>query len=187
MPDLPTAAACVGGVRASCSVAAMSASDELQRRNAAYAASFDRTAVPDSPALRAVVITCLDFRVDPAHFAGLRPGEAFVLRVLGGRVTDAVADQVATVLALMAEAGRPLAEVVVVHHTECATSRFLDPAVAEAVGERAEVAVAPLAALAVDDPRRTVRADLEALGRRGMGSKVTGYVYDLEDGTLVPV
>ncbi len=165
----------------------MSASDELRRRNDAYAASFHRTTVPDTPTLRAVVVTCLDFRVDPAHFAALRPGEAFVLRVLGGRVTDAVADQVAAVLALMAESGRPLTEVVVVHHTECATSRFLDPAVAEAVGERARVAVAPLAAIAVDDPHRTVRADVEALGARALGAMVTGFVYDLGNGTLTPV
>ena len=39
------------------------------------------------PRLGLFVITCLDPRVDPAHFLGLALGDAIVVRNFGGRVT----------------------------------------------------------------------------------------------------
>ena len=37
--------------------------------------------------LKAVIIGCADMRVDPAHVLGIKPGEAVVMRNIGGRVT----------------------------------------------------------------------------------------------------
>ena len=47
------------------------------------------------PTLRLFVITCLDPRVDPAHFVGLRLSDAIVVRNVGGRVTEQVIEDVA--------------------------------------------------------------------------------------------
>ena len=58
---------------------------------------FGRTQVPSAlglPTAGLVVLTCLDHRVDPAIVLGLRLGEAPVLRNAGGRVTQAVIDDI---------------------------------------------------------------------------------------------
>ena len=47
------------------------------------------------PAARVLVVTCLDHRVDPAIVLGLRLGDAPVIRNAGGRVTQAVVDDIA--------------------------------------------------------------------------------------------
>ena len=39
------------------------------------------------PNVRALIIGCADMRVDPAHLLGTEPGEAVVIRNIGGRVT----------------------------------------------------------------------------------------------------
>src|SRR6202043_4153933 len=47
------------------------------------------------PTAQMLVVTCLDHRVDPAITLGLRLGEAPVIRNAGGRVTQAVIDDIA--------------------------------------------------------------------------------------------
>ena len=38
------------------------------------------------PNVRAIIIGCADMRVDPAHVLGIKPGEAAVIRNMGGRI-----------------------------------------------------------------------------------------------------
>src|SRR5260370_39596412 len=47
------------------------------------------------PAAQVLLLTCLDHRVDPAIVLGLGLGDAPVIRNAGGRVTQAVVDDVA--------------------------------------------------------------------------------------------
>jgi carbonic anhydrase len=39
------------------------------------------------PKVKAIIIGCADMRVDPAHVLGIKPGEAVVMRNIGGRIT----------------------------------------------------------------------------------------------------
>ena len=78
-------------------------------------------------------LTCLDHRVDPAITLGLKLGDAPVIRNAGGRVTEAVIEDIAY-LAFLAEqvsAGQVdddrLFEVAIIHHTQCGTSFLADP------------------------------------------------------------
>lgn len=71
------------------------------------------------PAMRLVVLTCMDARVDPAALLGLRPGDAHVIRNAGGRAT---ADAIAAVAISQALLGTR--EVMVLHHTDCAMGRM---------------------------------------------------------------
>ncbi len=43
--------------------------------------------------LKAVIIGCADMRVDPAHVLGIKPGEAVVMRNIGGRVTPGLLEE----------------------------------------------------------------------------------------------
>jgi carbonic anhydrase len=45
------------------------------------------------PNVKAIIIGCADMRVDPAHLFGIKPGEAVVLRNIGGRITPDLLEQ----------------------------------------------------------------------------------------------
>jgi carbonic anhydrase len=53
------------------------------RRNRVFAAAGGHEGAVVFPRLELLVITCLDPRVDPAHFLGLSLGDAVVVRNVG--------------------------------------------------------------------------------------------------------
>ncbi len=88
----------------------MSDLKELLDRNHSFATSFALGDLPIHPRMSITVLTCLDARVDPAHFLGLDLGDALVLRNAGGRVSPDVERDLALLwfLAIMfAEGGAP--------------------------------------------------------------------------------
>src|SRR6201987_6398594 len=103
----------------------------LLERNEQFARAY--TPVPlGLPAAQVIVVTCLDHRVDPAIVLGLKLGDAPVIRNAGGRVTQAVIDDIAY-LAFLAEqlfagqiAADSLFEVAVIHHPQCGTGFLAD-------------------------------------------------------------
>ena len=167
----------------------------LIERNARIAADY--TPAPLAPpTARAVILSCLDHRLPPELFLGLESGEAPVIRNAGGRVTPAVVQDVAF-LAFLAERLVPgadehdaLFEVAVIHHTRCGTGFLADAAFRRRASEVTGVGEADLAASIVDDPRRTVRQDVQRLLDAPQISpkvSVSGHVYDLATGRLATV
>jgi carbonic anhydrase len=144
------------------------------------------------PTAQTVIVTCLDHRVDPAIFLGLRLGDAPVIRNAGGRVTAAVIDDVAYLAFLAGQlfAGRgdgTLFEVAVIHHTQCGTGFLADPGFLHQAAEATGVSQAALVASAVADPHSTVKADVELLLASPLLSpkvSVSGHVYDVATGRL---
>jgi len=62
---------------------------EVLAANDAYAAAFgDKGKLPLPPARHFAILTCMDARLDPAKYAGLREGDAHVIRNAGGRASD---------------------------------------------------------------------------------------------------
>jgi len=169
----------------------------LLERNEQYARSYTPVAL-GLPATQALVVTCLDHRVDPAIFLGLRLGDAPVIRNAGGRVTPAVIDDIAY-LAFLAEqlfgeqlsggqgAAGTLFEVAVVHHTQCGTGFLADPAFRHQAAGATGLSEAALEASAVADPHATVKADVERLLTSPLLSpkvSVSGHVYDIATGRV---
>ena len=82
--------------------------DSLLERNKSFAAeqSAAGTLMPSLPQslpnVKAVIIGCADMRVDPAHVLGIKPGEAVVMRNIGGRITPGLVEQ----LGLLGRIGR---------------------------------------------------------------------------------
>ena len=66
--------------------------DNMLERNKDFAAqqSAAGTLMPSLPRampnVAAIIIGCADMRVDPAHVLGIKPGEAVVVRNIGGRI-----------------------------------------------------------------------------------------------------
>ena len=104
--------------------------DLLLQRNKEFAAqqSAAGTLMPSlaavMPNVKAVIIGCADMRADPAYVLGIKPGEAVVLRNIGGRITPGLLEQ----LGLLGRIGQVAGEVpggggefhiIVLQHTDC--------------------------------------------------------------------
>ncbi len=163
-------------------------------RNRAFAAAGGHEGAVVFPKLRLFVITCMDPRVDPAHFLGLQASDAIVVRNGGGRVTPEVINDVAFIgqIAETVIAEGPLFEVAVVHHTQCGSGALADEAFRRRYAQRIGADEAELRDYAVLDPAGTVTRDLERLrSAPAVSQRVTfsGHVYDVVTGlvkTILP-
>jgi carbonic anhydrase len=163
-------------------------------RNRVFAAAGGHEGAVVLPTLRLFVITCLDPRVDPAHFLGLKLSDAMVVRNVGGRVTEEVIDDVAFIgqLAENALPDGPLFEVAVIHHTQCGSGALADDTFRRRYAERIGADESSLRQRAVLDPRLTVTRDVERLRSAPAISPrvaVSGHVYDVLTGlveTVIP-
>ncbi len=157
----------------------------LVDRKLKFASSFDQGDLAILPRLSTLVLTCLDARVDPAHFLGLELGDAVVMRNIGGRVTDEVIEHIAILRGLAVVAGGTGFEVAVVHHTDCGASRFANPQVRQKMSQVAGTGEAAIERLAISDPQISVAQDLDRLRAAQTlpnDRVVAGYVYDVTDG-----
>jgi carbonic anhydrase len=161
-------------------------------RNHAFAAAGGHEGAVVFPALRLFVITCLDPRVDPAHFLGLGLSDAIVVRNVGGRVTPEVINDIAFISQITESVlpDGPLFEVAVIHHTQCGTGALADDAFRRRYAERIGTDEHTLRDHAVLDPRATVTADVERLRAAPEISAripVSGHVYDVVTGLVETV
>jgi len=142
------------------------------------------------PDVKAVIIGCADMRVDPVHVLGLRPGEAVVMRNIGGRITPGLLEQ----LGLLGRIGEVAAAIpggggefhlIVLQHTDCGITRLAgDPAM---LAQYFRVPEADVKAKAVTDPRAAVALDVAAL--RAIPALpgswlISGLVYDVATGRV---
>jgi carbonic anhydrase len=161
-------------------------------RNCAFAAAGGHEGAVVFPRLRAFVITCMDPRVDPAHFLGLQPSDAVIVRNGGGRVTPEVINDVAFIsqIAENVIAEGPLFEVAVIHHTQCGSGALADDAFRRRYAGRIGADEAELRDYAVLDPAATVTRDVELLrSAPAVSRRVTfsGHVYDVITGLVTTV
>ena len=162
----------------------------LMDRNRSFAEQFEAGDLTIRPNLSTIILTCVDARVDPAHFFGLGLGDAVVVRNTGGRINPAVMRDLGILSVLAANmpgAGVMQPELVVIHHTDCGMSRLANPAIQEQVATRLGLSTDEVAAMAITDPAKTVQEDVERL-RNTPGTPdqliVSGFVYDVKNGTI---
>lgn len=168
----------------------MSAIDTLMQRNTAFAERRFTPNLPLATTLGITVIGCVDPRVDPAHVLGLEPGEAAVLRNIGGRVTPATL-QMLTLLSTLprlldSPGGTGRMHLVVLQHTDCGITRLArEP---DHLAPYFGVTPDELDAKAVLNPYAAVQVDVAALKQAVSalpeGSTVTGLVYDVATGRV---
>ncbi|GGP65937.1 carbonic anhydrase [Saccharothrix coeruleofusca] len=163
---------------------------DLLERNREFASTTDLRLLemPDParmPERMPLVLTCVDPRVEPAGFLGLRTGDAGVLRNVGGRVDDRIVEDIAY---LAMRLGVRL-DVAVIHHTQCGSGLLADHRFRGAFAERTGADEEVLAARAVTEPSRTVRHDVRRLLASPLitGDAVataSGHVLKLETGLV---
>jgi carbonic anhydrase len=174
----------------------MNSLDSMLKRNKGFAArqSAAGTLMPSLPRalpnVKAIIIGCADMRVDPAHVLGTEPGEAVVIRNIGGRITPGLLEQ----LGLLGRIGEVAGEIpgagaefhiIVMQHTDCGITRLAgDPAM---LAHYFQIGEGELKGKAVTDPRAAVTADVAAL--RAVPAwpgewLISGLVYDVATGLV---
>jgi carbonic anhydrase len=170
--------------------------DYMLERNKDFAAqqSAAGTLMPSLPQampnVKAIIIGCADMRVDPADILGTKPGEAVVLRNIGGRITPGLLEQ----LGLLGRIGQVAGKVpggggefhiIVLQHTDCGITRLAgDPAM---LAHYFQIQEGELKTKTVTDPRAAVAVDVAAL--RAIPALpgawlISGLVYDVATGLV---
>jgi len=172
----------------------MSHLDWILKGNKDFAArqSAEGTLMPSLPRalrnLKAVIIGCADMRVDPAHILGIEPGEAVVMRNIGGRITPGLLEE----LGLLGRIGEVAREIpgggaefhlIVLQHTDCGIIRLAgDPAM---LMHYFQIQEGELKTKAVTDPRTAVAVDvalLRAIPALPGEWLISGLIYDVATG-----
>jgi carbonic anhydrase len=170
--------------------------DNMLERNKDFAAqqSAALTLMPSLPRalpkVKAIIIGCADMRVDPAHIFGIRPGDAVVIRNIGGRITPGLLEQ----LSLLGRIGEVAGEIpggggefhfIVLQHTDCGITRLTgDPAM---LTHYFQIQEGELKEKAVPDPRAAVAVDIAALRAiPALPSQwlISGLVYNVATGLV---
>jgi carbonic anhydrase len=174
----------------------MSQLDMMLQRNKGFAAreSASGTLMPSLagalPTVKAIIVTCADPRVEPAYLLGIKPGDAVVVRNIGGRVTPDVLEQ----LGLLGQIGAAVKaipggggefHVIVMHHTDCGMTRLAGDAAA--LAHYFQISEGEVEQKAAGDPRAAVAVDVAALRAvPGLPAQwlLSGLVYDVATGLV---
>ncbi len=157
--------------------------------NKAYAAGFTEGALAMPPARKLAAVVCMDARLDPLPFLGLRLGDTHVIRNAGGRVTeDAIRSLAISERLLGTDA------IIVVHHTDCGMLTFTNDDIRERIqadlGNAAYQAASQLDFLPFSDLAQSVHDDVAAIKASPLIPNtipVAGFIYDVHTGQLSPV
>ena len=169
----------------------MTTLDTLTQRNHDFAEHRFVSGLLMMPTLRTMIIGCVDPRVDPAHLLGLDPGEAVVIRNIGGRITPTTLQAMAMLQTIAQVQGANPGSgfhIIVLHHTDCGITRLEGKP--DMLAGYFGIGKAELAAKAVADPRTSVAVDVAALKANPLLPGewiVSGLVYDVATGLVEAV
>ena len=159
--------------------------DRMLSANADFVSTFEDGDLPAPPALKMAIITCMDARMQPEKFLGLRPGDAHVIRNAGGRASeDAIRSLVISQRLLGTE------EIVVIHHTQCGMSTFTNEELVSQIREDLGAEVPEIEFLPFADEKESVREDVETLRRSELipnHVRISAAIYDLRTGRVSEV
>ncbi len=178
--------------------------DEVLAANQSYAASFGKKgelALP--PARGFAILTCMDARLDPAKYAGLKEGDAHVIRNAGGRASD---DAIRSLVISYKLLGTK--EWFVIHHTNCGMEFFTDDVMRGLLANSLETAALGsdgfydvgdgpgsheakhISWLTIADQASSVTEDVRRIRSHPLVPSripVYGFVYDVASGRLIEV
>jgi carbonic anhydrase len=159
--------------------------DELVSANQDFAGRFDKGDLPMPPARQVAVLTCMDARLHPETFLGLRVGDAHVIRNAGGRASD---DAIRSLVISQRLLGTK--EIVVIHHTDCGMLTFSNDDLVAKIRKELGADATGIDFLPFSDLEQSVFDDVETL----RGSElipddipITGAIYDVKSGRVLEV
>jgi carbonic anhydrase len=159
--------------------------EEFRKANEAYAATFKKGHLLMPPARRVAVLTCMDARIDPARILGLEEGDAHVIRNAGGRASD---DAIRSLVISQQLLGTTT--VVIIHHSDCGMLTFRNEDLRAKLQQEFKVNVDHIDFLPFKDLEQSVRDDIATLQASLLipdSIAMSGYIYDVKSGRLLPV
>jgi carbonic anhydrase len=178
--------------------------DEITSANVNYAVNFgDKADLAMPPARGFAILTCMDARLDPAQYAGLREGDAHVIRNAGGRASD---DAIRSLVISYKLLGTK--EWFVIHHTDCGMLTFNNEIMGELLAGSLETASVDnigwhdsnvgggttdgkyINWLTFSDNAKSVVEDVVRIRNSPMvpsSIPIYGYIYDCKTGRLVEI
>ncbi|MBB5059643.1 carbonic anhydrase [Granulicella aggregans] len=163
--------------------------ETLQQRNDAFAANGFSANLKIIPSTKTLIIGCLDPRVDPMDVLGLKPGEAAIIRNIGGRINPALVETMILLPVVTKAAGQDMGpgwNLIILHHTDCGIKgcyKFAPDLLASHLGVSRE----ELDLMAITDPHKAVAMDIAAYRANTAipgGYMVSGLVYDVLTGKI---
>jgi carbonic anhydrase len=177
---------------------------EVLAANEQYVAEFgERANLALPPARGFAILTCMDARLDPAKYAGLKEGDAHVIRNAGGRASDDAIRSLVISYKLLGTA-----EWFVVHHTDCGMEFFTDDVMRGLLSSSLDTAaLGPegfydvgsgggseeghhISWLTIKDQEASVLEDVKRIRNHPLVPPripIYGYVYDVRSGRLIEV
>jgi carbonic anhydrase len=178
--------------------------DQVLHANGSYVSTFGekgKLALP--PARRFGILTCMDARIDPAKLAGLKEGDAHVVRNAGGRASD---DAIRSIVISYKLLGTR--EWFVIHHTQCGMELFTDEIIRDLLAASLKTAAYDgkkwkdsgegggsrhgdfIDWLTIKNQADSVTTDVERIRKHPLVPReipLYGFVYQVESGRLVEV
>ncbi len=162
----------------------MSVVQEFVSANERYAATFQKGNLPMPPARKVAIVTCMDARIDPARILGLEEGDAHVIRNAGGRTGEALRSLIISEQLLGTNT------IVVIHHTDCGMLTFSNEELQKQLAEKFHTDASAIDFLPFKDVEQSVRDDIALLKASPFIPNeitISGFVYDVHSGRLLPV
>ena len=163
----------------------MTVVQEFLKANENYAANFQKGHLPMPPARHVAVLTCMDARLHPARFLGLQEGDAHVIRNAGGRASeDAIRSLVISEQLLGTNT------IVVIHHTDCGMLTFSNSDLRTKIKQELHANADSIDFLPFGNLEQSVRDDVATLKASPLipdNIEISGFIYDVESGKLIPV
>ncbi len=178
--------------------------EEVLQANAAYAKDFgDKGKLTIPPARHFSILTCMDARIDPAKLAGLKEGDAHIIRNAGGRASD---DAIRSLVISYKLLGTR--EWFVIHHSNCGMELFTDEVIRELLASSLKTASYDgkqwkdpgkregsrqadfIDWLTIRDQGESVTTDVERIRTHPLVPgeiPIYGYIYQVESGRLLEV
>jgi len=171
--------------------------------NRAYAGEFgDKATLVGAPRRRMAILTCMDARMDPARFSGVREGDAHVIRNAGGRASDDAIRSLVVSAKLMGTT-----DWFVIHHSGCGMQAYSDDDIRHLLGlEDTDAAHHGTHWWHVRKSARTPAAEIQWLTFKDLTASIVedvarirahplvpptvtiyGFIYHIHHGTLEPV
>ena len=167
----------------------MSEIKQLIERNKAFAANYPG-GLQLIPKFNTMILTCIDARIDPAHFLQLDLGDALVFRNAGGRVTSEIELEIGilwNMVQKMSEGKHPGFSLALIHHNDCGFERLANPQLARMLSQNLGVEKEKIQSMSVADHEAYVLADIKRLKDSELvpnGLTVSAHLYDVHSGIL---
>lgn len=162
-----------------------SETEKIIESNRNYARTQFPGKQPMRPSRHIAILACMDARLTISQLAGVKTGEAHIIRNAGGIATD---DAIRSLIISNELSGTK--EFVVINHTDCGMLTFKDEDLQSRLKERFGKDASNIRFHSFSNLVQNVRKQVDTIKNHPLIPKeilVTGFIYDVESGLLQKV